>query len=83
MLDGLRRNLMQPGAVKAFVTEFNAELTRLWTAKGAGRAAREQELARVQKDLDRAVGRGSDGPAFSRDPGQPDRAGGPQGRAQD
>ena len=55
VLEGLRHNLMQPDAVKLFVEEFNAELNRLWATRTAGRSAQERDLARVQKDLDRAV----------------------------
>ncbi|MEQ9151747.1 MAG: recombinase family protein, partial [Parvibaculum sp.] len=55
VLEGLKRQLMQPAAVRDFVAHFNAELNRLWNERNGRRIDQEAELKRVQRDLDKVV----------------------------
>lgn len=55
VLNGLRSRLMQPDAVKLFVEEFNAEISRSWSERHGHRLAQEQELARLQSRIDKTV----------------------------
>jgi site-specific DNA recombinase len=61
VLDGLRGRLMDPDLFKVFVTEFTAEWNRLQAAAGAEREAREADLERVRRQIERLVDALADG----------------------
>ncbi|WP_428395998.1 recombinase family protein [Lichenicoccus sp.] len=51
VLDAMRTQLMDPGSVAAFISEFTAEWNRVQAEKEAGREQQERELAQVQRKL--------------------------------
>ncbi len=55
VLDGLRRHLMQPKAVKAFVEEFTREMNRLAAERDRRRAWLEAEQAKVERETARLI----------------------------
>ncbi|CAP56865.1 recombinase family protein [Gluconacetobacter diazotrophicus] len=55
VLSGLRTHLMEPELFKEFCQEFTREVNRLRMERSADLVARQQELERINRDLDRAI----------------------------
>jgi len=55
VLDGLRAHLMEPDLFAAFCAEFTTTVNRQRMQASAGLDAERKELARVTRDLDRAI----------------------------
>jgi hypothetical protein len=81
VLNGLKTHLMQPDLVKEFIAEYHRELNRATAECAAAHELRQEELARVERQI-RAIHRdGQEGPADALHEGRAAGAGGPQGRA--
>jgi site-specific DNA recombinase len=61
VIDGLRQRLMDPDTYKAFVLEFTAEWNRTQTEISGDIAARETELERTRRQIERLVDALADG----------------------
>ena len=55
VLDGLRKELMHPDLVKAFIDEFHSEVNRLAAERDIGRDRLVRDLEKTNRDLKRIV----------------------------